>query len=448
MKKANRTFICQSCGEVYSRWAGKCESCGAWNTIQEETISLKTAIQPIHKVNYKKPISLSEISEKNHHRIPTGFDEFDLVLGGGIVSGSLILIGGEPGVGKSTLLLELCRRLSPKYKILYVSGEESYSQLSLRAKRMEVQSESILLSNETSMESIVEMIYYEKPDVVLVDSIQTITKSSLENQAGTVTQLRECTQGLLEIAKKTSTPIILVGHITKEGLIAGPKVLEHLVDTVLYFEGDKFQYYRLLRAVKNRFGTVGDVAIFEMNSIGLSEVKNKSDLFISKNLSDRTGSALSVVMEGSRSLVVEVQSLVSKTSYSQARRMAEGLDTRRLILMAAVLEKYCSIRLSEADIFANLAGGINVDDPGLDLALCAVILSSYVDRPIPASIALLGEVGLSGEVRLVSHIELKLKSVQSMGVKKIILPEYSDLKKQSNIICIQNIVELESVLFS
>lgn len=354
----------------------------------------------------------------------TGLKELDLVLGGGLVPGSLTLIGGEPGVGKSTLVLEVSRYLTQaNKKVLYISGEESPSQIRMRAERMGFRSSNLLLTSETYAENISAMIEGERPTAVFVDSIQTIAREALPNQAGTVTQLRECTQILLETAKRSGIPILMTGHITKEGTIAGPKILEHLVDTVLYFEGDRLNYYRLLRAVKNRFGAVGDLAIFEMFSGGLREVGDRNSIFVSAGAEERSGSVISAVLEGSRALTVEVQALVSKTGFVQARRMAEGPDTRRVILLAAVIEKYIKIKLGECDLFSNLAGGLNADEPALDLAICTSIISSYLDQPLPKGTCVLGEVGLSGEVRSIGQANLRIKELAGVGMKKVILPE-------------------------
>ncbi len=354
----------------------------------------------------------------------TGLKELDLVLGGGLVPGSLTLIGGEPGVGKSTLVLEVSRYLTQaNKKVLYISGEESPSQIRMRAERMGFHSSNLLLTSETYAENISAMIEGERPTAVFVDSIQTIAREALPNQAGTVAQLRECTQILLETAKRSGIPILMTGHITKEGTIAGPKILEHLVDTVLYFEGDRLNYYRLLRAVKNRFGAVGDLAIFEMFSGGLREVGDRNSIFVSAGAEERSGSVISAVLEGSRALTVEVQALVSKTGFVQARRMAEGPDTRRVILLAAVIEKYIKIKLGECDLFSNLAGGLNADEPALDLAICTSIISSYLDQPLPKGTCVLGEVGLSGEVRSIGQANLRIKELAGVGMKKVILPE-------------------------
>ncbi|AOP33393.1 DNA repair protein RadA [Leptospira tipperaryensis] len=426
-KKLTRNFVCQSCGQDYARWAGKCESCGNWNTIVEEVGGERFAASNGNSQknkSYKEPISLDKVEEESLKRMGTGLKELDLVLGGGLVPGSLTLIGGEPGVGKSTLVLEVSRNLtSSNKKVLYISGEESPAQIRMRAERMGIRSSNLFLTSETYAENISAMIEGERPAVVFVDSIQTIAREALPNQAGTVTQLRECTQVLLETAKRSGIPILMTGHITKEGAIAGPKVLEHLVDTVLYFEGDRLNYYRLLRAVKNRFGAVGDLAIFEMFSGGLREVGDRNQVFISTGAEERSGSVISAVLEGSRALTVEVQALVSKSGFSQARRMAEGPDTRRLILLAAVIEKYLKLKLGECDIFSNLAGGLDADEPALDLAICTSIISSYLDQPLPKGTCVLGEVGLSGEVRSIGQASLRIKELAGVGMKKVIVPE-------------------------
>ncbi|WP_078129282.1 DNA repair protein RadA [Leptospira alexanderi] len=426
-KKLTRTFICQSCGQDFSRWAGKCESCGNWNSIVEEVGGERFASSNGNSrknKSYQEPIPLDRVEEESLERMGTGLKELDLVLGGGLVPGSLTLIGGEPGVGKSTLVLEVSRYLTQaNKKVLYISGEESPSQIRMRAERIGFRSTNLLLTSETYAENISAMIEGERPSVVFVDSIQTIAREALPNQAGTVTQLRECTQVLLETAKRSGIPILMTGHITKEGTIAGPKVLEHLVDTVLYFEGDRLNYYRLLRAVKNRFGAVGDLAIFEMFSGGLREVGDRNRIFVSAGAEERSGSVISAVLEGSRALTVEVQALVSKTGFAQARRMAEGPDTRRVILLAAVIEKYIKIKLGECDLFSNLAGGLNADEPALDLAICTSIISSYLDQPLPKGTCVLGEVGLSGEVRSIGQANLRIKELAGVGMKKVILPE-------------------------
>lgn len=452
MKKEKRRFVCQSCGTEYPRWVGKCEICGNWNSVLEE-IGTERFSSKIHKPpsKYTSPIPITQVQSIDSNRISLGFSEIDLLFGGGLVLGSLILLAGEPGVGKSTLILEISKRLSNNKKILYISGEESASQIRLRAERMGAISENILLSSEIIAENIADMIYHEKPDIVFIDSIQTISRNSLQGIAGTITQLRESTQFFLEVAKSTSVPIFLVGHITKDGAIAGPKILEHIVDVVIYFESDKFHLYRILRATKNRFGAVGNVAILEMSVSGLSEVKDRDKVFITQGQSERIGSVISAVVEGTRSICVEIQALVTRTYFPQARRMAEGLDNRRIVLLCAVLEKYLGYKLSECDIFTNLTGGLNFDEPALDLGICAAILSSHLNKKISHSLGILGEVGLSGEVRPIHSINSRILEMQALGIQKILVPKGNEkeisLEKNITILKILHVSELGSILF-
>jgi DNA repair protein RadA/Sms len=437
LKKEKRRFVCQACGAEFPRWIGKCEVCGSWNTVLEEIGKERFHSKPSRvSSKYFPPTPITEFQAQTTTRLSVGFPEIDVVLGGGIVCGSLILLAGEPGVGKSTLLLEIVKQMDSSKKIFYISGEESPLQIRLRAERMRALKPNLYLSSEVVVENIVDMIKNELPSLIFIDSIQTITRESLPSQAGTVTQLRESTQVFLEIAKSTGCPIILVGHITKDGSIAGPKVLEHLVDLVLYFESDKLNYYRILRGIKNRYGPVGDVAILEMHSEGIREVSEKHKLFISSGQEERIGSALCAIVEGSRALCVEIQALVIRSAYGQARRMSEGIDNRRLILISAVLEKYLGFKLSECDIFSNLAGGLNVDEPALDLAIASTIVSSYLDKKLEPSLAVIGEVGLSGEIRPVSSILPRIKELKALGIKKIFLPagnlkEISELEKEN-----------------
>lgn len=436
-----KIFQCNQCGESFPRWSGKCPSCESWNSIEEVQETTAKFSEKKKKLTdpprFEKPIPITEVEEEKFQRLPTGFSELDLILGGGIVPGSLVLIGGEPGVGKSTLILEVAKNISernPNASVLYISGEESAAQIGLRARRMGVENSNILLSSECYVENIVQMMEHLQPGIVFIDSIQTVQKQALINQSGTVTQLRESTQSFLEAAKALSIPVFLIGHITKEGLIAGPKVLEHLVDTVLYFEGDKLNYYRILRAVKNRFGAVGDIAVFEMKNAGLEEVKDRNNLFIFHERDGSEGSVLSAVLEGSRALSVEVQALVAKSSLAQARRMSEGLDNKRLILLCAVLEKYLGLPMAGSDVFANLAGGLNIDEPALDLAITAAIMSSAENISVSKKTAFLGEVGLSGEVRNVGQLGLRLKELEGIGVEKVVLPLSSSKEwKQSEV---------------
>lgn len=348
------------------------------------------------------------------------------MLGGGIVPGSLILIGGEPGVGKSTLVLEMSRHLTKSGKVLYVSGEESSSQIGLRAGRMGVDSKNLYISGEQYVENISAMVEDLTPVCVFIDSIQTVQREIYPHSPGSITQLRESAGEFLILAKKTNIPIFLIGHITKEGTIAGPKLLEHLVDTVLYFEGDKLNHYRIIRGVKNRFGAVGDIALLEMEASGLKEVKDRHKIFLTEGIGERSASALTCILEGTRALGVEVQALVTKSGYSNARRMSEGLDSRRVILISAVIEKYIGIPLGECDVFTNLAGGLEVDEPAVDLAIAGAIISSYKDIPLPQGTALLGEIGLSGEIRPIGRIHSRLKELNGLGISKIMIPKANE----------------------
>ncbi len=453
MKKEKRRFVCQTCGAEYPRWVGKCEVCGSWNSVLEE-IGMERFSSKLPKTNpkYNSPIPITQVKSVDTDRISLGFSEIDLLFGGGIVLGSLTLLAGEPGVGKSTLILEFAKKLSSTKKILYISGEESASQIRLRAERIGAISENILISSELIAENIADMIYHEKPNIVFIDSIQTISRNSLQGIAGTITQLRESTQFFLEIAKTTSIPIFLVGHITKEGTIAGPKVLEHIVDVVLYFESDRLNLYRILRSTKNRFGAVGNVTILEMQAKGLIEVKDRDKVFITQGQKERIGSIISAVMEGTRSICVEIQALVARTYLPQARRMGEGLDNRRIILLCAVLEKYLEYKLSECDVFTNLTGGLNFDEPALDLGICAAILSSYLNKKISHSFGILGEVGLSGEVRPIHSINSRIQELNAIGIQKILVPKGNEkeilLEKNINVFKILHISELNSFLFN
>lgn len=410
------SYMCSSCGTLHSRWAGKCSSCGQWNTVEE--CEEPTALVRAGSLN---PISLlSDVKADEAQRKTSGLSDLDLVLGGGFVPGSLLLIGGEPGVGKSTLLLEISRNFPGKF--YYFAGEESQGQVKMRAERMGIKSDRLYISREMDLDTISKRILTEKPDLVVIDSVQTVSSRNVDSTAGSVSQLRDVASGLMQVCKNSRVPVLLTGHITKEGSIAGPRVMEHMVDGVFYFESDRLNHYRILRGVKNRFGPVGEVAIFEMKTNGLSAVTSLKPGMIPY---DVPGRVFSVMMEGSRPMSVEVQALVTKTAYGPGRRMAEGLDSRRLILIAAVLEKFLKMSLSDSDIFANLAGGLSADDPGLDLSLCQAIITSYREIPSERSSAYIGEVGLSGEIRSVSGIQSRVRELVGTGFKKIYLPASS-----------------------
>lgn len=414
-QKTKDQYICLNCKEIYTRWSGKCPKCGSWNTIEElpeENIIMNSNK---NKFYLKK---LSQIDTKEIQRISSGITDVDLVLGGGFVPGSFILIGGEPGVGKSTLMLTLSEHFSKNnQKVLYFSGEESPEQIKLRANRMNIKGENILISRETELNQITFTILSEKPQLIIIDSVQTVQLEDA-NIPGTVSQLKYTAFKLMEIAKKTHIPIILIGHITREGTIAGPKLLEHMVDTVLYFESDRLNHLRILRAIKNRFGNIGEVAIFEMVPEGLKIIQTIPQ---ENHRENSPGCVYSVILEGSRAIAVEVQALVSRTN-NQAKRMAEGLDIRRVILLTAVLEKFLKINLNEQDIFTNLAGGLTAHEPALDLAICTAIISSYLEKPVQKNYAFIGEVGLTGEIRPTPRINARIKELQNLGFEKIFIP--------------------------
>jgi len=414
-QKTKNQYICLNCKEIYTRWSGKCSKCGSWNTIEElpeENIIMNSNK---NKFYLKK---LSQIDTKEIQRISSGITDVDLVLGGGFVPGSFILIGGEPGVGKSTLMLTLSEHFSKNnQKVLYFSGEESPEQIKLRANRMNIKGDNILISRETELNQITFTILSEKPQLIIIDSVQTVQLEDA-NIPGTVSQLKYTAFKLMEIAKKTHIPIILIGHITREGTIAGPKLLEHMVDTVLYFESDRLNHLRILRAIKNRFGNIGEVAIFEMVPEGLKIIQTIPQ---ENHRENSPGCVYSVILEGSRAIAVEVQALVSRTN-NQAKRMAEGLDIRRVILLTAVLEKFLKINLNEQDIFTNLAGGLTAHEPALDLAICTAIISSYLEKPVQKNYAFIGEVGLTGEIRPTPRINARIKELQNLGFEKIFIP--------------------------
>ncbi len=423
MKTKNKIkYICKNCKHIHHRWSGKCNICGEWNSIEE-----------VMDDHYEFDITEMEITElisiqsAQDIRMETGISDLDLVLGGGLVEGSFVLIGGEPGVGKSTLILEISREFSKKNrKILYFSGEESPEQIKIRAERMKIQGNSILISRETIIEKICSGIIKIKPHLVVIDSIQTVqTDETQFSIPGTISQLKYSAFKLLEVAKTTKIPIIIIGHITREGNIAGPKLLEHMVDTVLYFESDRLNHYRILRSMKNRFGNVGEVAIFEMYNHGLRVIQ-QFQREIHRELS--SGCVYTAIMEGTRAIAVELQALVTRSNNSPSKRMAEGLDMRRIILLIAVLEKFLKFNLSEQDIFVNLAGGLTSHEPALDFAISMAILSSYLEKPISSNIAFIGEIGLTGEIRNIPQLNSRIKELVNLGFTKIYIP-YSQKKE-------------------
>jgi DNA repair protein RadA/Sms len=425
MAKSKTVFVCQNCGVESAKWIGRCPSCGEWNTYHEEIIAPASSRESAFVFEYekKKPELLENIKPDEHHRQKTGIEELDRILGGGMVAGSLILLGGEPGVGKSTLALQLALALKDK-KILYVSGEESEEQISMRAKRLKKSNPCCYLLSETELESILTQSENIKPGLIIIDSVQTIRTGLLESSAGSVSQVRECAAQLLKYSKITGIPVFLIGHITKDGTLAGPKVLEHIVDVVLYFEGDNNYVYRILRSVKNRFGSTSELGIFEMLESGLREVDNPSEMFINQHDEPLSGISIAATVDGLRPFLIETQALVSSAVYGTPQRSSTGFDIRRLNMLLAVLEKRAGFRLGVKDVFLNIAGGIKVNDPAIDLAIISSVLSSNLDIPIDRGICFSGEIGLSGEIRPVSRIEQRIKEASKMGFAKIYISKF------------------------
>lgn len=456
MAKVKSLYVCSNCGTDSPKWVGKCPVCGEWNTYHEELIrteplAKKASVSGFHAPK-SKPVRLSEVEKSEETRIPTGGGELDRVLGGGIVPGSLILLGGEPGIGKSTLVLQTVLQI-PGKKVLYVSGEESVSQLKMRAERIPGNNEQAWFVSETSLEEIFVHLSNIKPDVLIVDSIQTISTEAAESSPGSVTQVRESAAALLRFAKESGTPVILIGHINKEGSIAGPKVLEHIVDTVLLFEGDQQYLYRILRSIKNRFGSTSEIGIYEMQHSGLREVTNPSEMLLSQHHTGLSGVSIASAVEGIRPFLIEVQALVSTAAYGTPQRSATGFDLRRLNMLLAVLEKRAGFKLAQKDVFLNIAGGIKVNDPAIDLAVLSSVLSSSMDLVIDKDICLAGEVGLSGEIRPVNRIEQRIAEAQKLGFSKIIVPKMSssapDFKRFNlEIIQVSKVEEAFRILFS
>ncbi len=425
--KTRTIFSCQSCGYQSPKWMGKCPDCNKWNSFVEEDYSSAPAGDKERVSLYKDaPVLLKDVRIKEVPRINTGIAELDRVMGGGIVSGSVILIGGDPGIGKSTISLQVSNQLARQgHTVLYVSSEESVSQTTLRAKRLGRPADqgNLFIVNQTDLSLIVEYIKKIKPKVIIIDSIQVIFDPSISSSPGSVSQVRECAGILTQLAKTTDTTVFIIGHVTKEGTIAGPRVLEHIVDTVLYFEGDRFAVYRILRAVKNRFGSTNEIGVFEMSSSGLTEVANPSEIFLSERPKDVSGSVVTSILEGTRPLLVEVQALVSKSSFGYARRRAQGFDFNRLSLLIAVLEKRTGFHLEAEDVFVNIAGGIKIEDPAADLAVAVSIASAFRDALVIPETVILGEIGLAGEIRSISQLPLRLNEAEKLGFKRCILPK-------------------------
>lgn len=426
MAKLKSIYVCTSCGVQHPKWQGKCDSCGEWNTLIEDVIDVSTKAKAAEvfasTTTGGRPRLLSEIDDIRERRIITPDKEMNRVLGGGIVEGSVVLLGGEPGIGKSTLLLQLALQLSGK-KVLYVSGEESEKQIKMRASRIPHDNTELLLAAETHLERILQFQKDIEPDILIVDSIQTIYSATIESAPGSVSQVRECAQRLMRLAKETQTPVFLVGHITKEGALAGPKVLEHMVDVVLSFEGERHNSYRIVRTNKNRFGSTLELGIYEMNEIGLREVVNPSEIFLSSGDESLSGVAISATLEGLRPILIEAQALVTPLAYGTPQRSATGFDLRRLSMLLAVLEKRCEFRMGQKDVFVNIAGGLKVDDPALDLGLVLAVVSSMLDVALDRKRVFAGEIGLTGEIRAVSRIEQRIAEAEKLGFKEMFVAE-------------------------
>ncbi|RMZ51818.1 DNA repair protein RadA [Flavobacteriaceae bacterium PRS1] len=446
--KVKTTFFCQSCGTQYSKWQGQCTACKEWNTIVEEVIQKAEKSDweiPTSKVKrVSKPLKINDIDASKEARLNTLDNEFNRVLGGGIVPGTVILLGGEPGIGKSTLMLQISLKLP--YKTLYVSGEESQKQIKMRAERIHPNSENCYILTETKTQNIFKQIEALKPDIVIIDSIQTLHSDYIESSSGSISQIKECAAELIKFAKETATPVILIGHITKDGNIAGPKILEHMVDTVLQFEGDRNHVFRILRAQKNRFGSTNELGIYEMQGTGLREVTNPSEILISKKDEELSGNAIAATLEGMRPLLIEVQALVSTAVYGTPQRSATGFNAKRLNMLLAVLEKRAGFRLGAKDVFLNITGGITVDDPAIDLAVVAAILSSNEDVALQKDYCFAAEVGLSGEIRPVQRIEHRIHEAEKLGFSTIFVSKYNKISLKNTTIKIQLISKIEDLV--
>jgi len=439
-------FFCADCGFETTKWSGKCPACGAWGSLKESTRVTGKAIRNAETGQHIKPERIVDLEYSEVSRLSTGTGEFDLVLGGGIVKGMVSLIGGEPGIGKSTLMLQLSEWMGvQKLKTLYCSGEESAEQIRLRSKRLKVSSENIYLLCTNDTDQIIEAISETEPALVIVDSIQSISISSLESVPGSITQLRESANRLLRCAKTKGIPMFIVGHVTKEGFVAGPKILEHMVDTVLYFEGELRNQYKILRAVKNRYGSTNEIGLFEMTNQGLAQVSNPNSIFLSHD-QHQPGTSIACITEGSRSFIVEVQTLVTASNYGTPQRVVVGLEQKKLAMLLAILEKNLALYLRNSDVFINLTGGIRSSDPSLDLAILAALISSLKDKPLAAKTVFIGEVGLNGEVRPVSQLEGRINEAQKLGYEKIFISGYAKAKASPKVIKIKDIKALFAAL--
>jgi len=448
MAKIKTTFFCQNCGSQFAKWQGQCTSCKEWNTIVEEVVQKESkndwkANSSSSARRVSKPLRIKEIDSSRESRMNTLNEEFNRVLGGGIVPGSLTLLGGEPGIGKSTLLLQIALKLP--YKTLYVSGEESQKQIKMRAERINPVNNNCYVLTETKTQNIFKQIAALQPDIVIIDSIQTLHSEYIESSSGSISQIKECTAELIKYAKETATPVLLIGHITKDGNIAGPKILEHMVDTVLQFEGDRNHVFRILRANKNRFGSTNELGIYEMQDSGLREVSNPSEILISKKDEELSGNSIAVTLEGLRPLMIEIQALVSTAVYGTPQRSTTGFNAKRLNMLLAVLEKRASFRLGAKDVFLNITGGITVDDPAIDLAVIAAILSSNEDVSIPKDYCFAAEIGLSGEIRPVQRVEQRILEAEKLGFSTIFVSKYNKINLKPKSIQVRLISKIEEI---
>jgi len=451
--KSKKAYFCKNCGNEFAQWMGKCPACNEWNTLIEELVikeDKKALGRSAERVQSKKALPLSAIQREENERIPTGYAELNRVLGGGLVPGSMVLLGGEPGIGKSTLTLQVAMEL--KSKVLYISGEESLQQIKMRAERLGNINDQCLLLNEVNTHHILAQLEEVRPDVLIVDSIQTLYSPQLDSTPGSISQIRECTGEMMRFAKETATPVILIGHITKDGNLAGPKVLEHMVDTVLHFEGDRNHAYRLLRSTKNRFGSTHELGIFEMAGDGLHEVLDPSKVLTNSFDEDYSGIAVGAMLEGLRPMLIEAQALVSSAVYGTPQRSATGFDLRRLNMLLAVLEKRGGFKIGVKDVFLNIAGGLRVEDPGLDLAVVAAIMSSYLDTPIPRGTCFAAEIGLSGELRPASRIAQRVSEAAKLGYKSIYISSYGpqdiEVDKSMKVVKVSRLQDVFAHLFA
>ena len=446
--KLKSVYVCSECGYESAKWFGKCSGCGAWNTLEERVQEpVSASRKSISSKGLSMPFSampIREISLAEEPRYCTGVSELDRVLGGGIVKGSLILISGEPGIGKSTILMQICQYLGNTLKVLYVSGEESSRQIKLRANRLGVDSENLYILTETDIQRVMEIVREEKPDLLMIDSIQTMNQTELNSSPGSVAQVRECTNVIMHTVKELEIPAILVGHVNKDGAIAGPKVLEHIVDAVLYFEGDRQMSYRILRAVKNRYGSTNEIGVFDMNEDGLHQVKNPSASMLSGRPQNVSGTCVTCVMEGSRPILAEIQALATTSGFGNPRRMATGFDYNRMNLLLAVLEKRAGYYFSNLDAYLNVVGGLHLDEPACDLGVAMALVSSLKDVPLADDAVVFGEVGLTGEIRSVMHVEQRISEAERMGFQKCILPWYS-LKQVNANHCEMKLIGVKNV---